>query len=77
MIRQVMLNSAEDLRQFMNLAMQTSEDIGVHTADGKIADAKSVLGLMDLDFSKPVKVVTEDTRFFKQIGKWLVDNNAQ
>lgn len=71
-IKEVMLHSAEDLRQFMYLAMQSSEDIGVHTADGKIADAKSVLGLMALDYNKPVKVVTEDSRFIKQIAKWEV-----
>lgn len=34
-IKDVMLHSAEDLRQFMYLAMQSSEDIGVHTTDGK------------------------------------------
>lgn len=72
MIKQVMLHSAEDLREFMFMAMQSAEDIGVHTVDDKIADAKSVLGLMALDYSKPVKVVTEDARFLKQIDKWAV-----
>lgn len=72
MIKQVMLHSAEDLREFMFMAMQSSEDIGVHTVDDKIADAKSVLGLMALDYSKPVKVVTDDARFLKQIDKWAV-----
>lgn len=72
MIKQVMLHSAEDLREFMFMAMQSIEDIGVHTVDDKIADAKSVLGLMALDYSKPVKVVTEDARFLKQIDKWAV-----
>lgn len=70
MIQEIMLHSAEDLRQFMYLAMQSSEDIGVHTVDGKIADAKSILGLMALDYSKPVKVVTEDTTFMKHLKKW-------
>lgn len=70
MIKEVTLQSAEDLRQFMFLAMQSVEDIGVHTVDDKIADAKSVLGLMALDYSKPVKVVTEDAHFLKQIDKW-------
>lgn len=72
-IKEVMLHSAEDLRQFMYLAMQSTEEIGVHTTDGKIADAKSVLGLMALDYSKPVKVVTEDSHFVKQISKWAAD----
>ena len=70
MVKDINLHSAEDLRQFMYLAMQSSEDIGVHTTDGKIADAKSVLGLMALDYSKPVKVVTEDTHFLKMLAKW-------
>lgn len=73
LIKEIMLHSAEDLRQFMFLAMQSSEEIGVHTTDGKIADAKSVLGLMSLDYSKPVKVVTEDNHFIKQLAKWAID----
>ena len=72
-VKDVMLYTAEDLREFMFLAMQSPEDIGVHTKEGKIADAKSVLGLMALDYNKPVKVVTEDGHFIKQIGKWLVN----
>ena len=71
-VKDVMLHTAEDLREFMFLAMQSAEEIGVHTVDGKIADAKSILGLMALDYNKPVKVVTEDSRFIKQIAKWLV-----
>ena len=72
MIQSVMLQTAEDLRQFMFLAMQSAEDIGVHTADGKIADAKSILGLMALDYNRPVRVVTDDTHFLRQLGKWTV-----
>lgn len=74
-IKNVNLNSAEDLRQFMFLAMQSNEEIGVHTTDGKIADAKSVLGLMSLDYSKPVKVVTEDSHFVKQLEKWYAPDD--
>ncbi|EOS65552.1 hypothetical protein C814_00031 [Anaerotruncus sp. G3(2012)] len=70
MVKEIMLHSAEDLRQFMYLAMQSVEDIGVHTVEGKIADAKSILGLMALDYNKPVRVVTEDPHFLKQIDRW-------
>ena len=38
----------------------------------QIAYAKSILGLMALDYNKPVKVVTEDSHFIKQIEKWAV-----
>ena len=70
MVKEILLHSAEDLRQFMYLAMQSVEDIGVHTVEGKIADAKSILGLMALDYNKPVRVVTEDPHFLKQIDRW-------
>ena len=70
MVKEIMLHSAEDLRQFMYLAMQSVEDIGVHTVEGKIAEAKSILGLMALDYNKPVRVVTEDPHFLKQIDRW-------
>ena len=71
-VKDVMLHTAEDLREFMYLAMQSTEEIGVHTTEGKIADAKSILGLMALDYTHPVKVVTEDAHFVKQINKWIV-----
>lgn len=70
MIKEIWLTTAEDLREFMNLAWECPEDVGVHTQDDKIADAKSVLGLMALDYSKPVKVVTEDAHFMKRLDKW-------
>lgn len=73
MVKNIRLNTAEDLREFMNLAWQCEDDIGVHAPDGKIADAKSILGLIALDYSKPVMVVTENEHFFKKITDWIVD----
>jgi len=68
----VKLSSAEDLREFMNLAWECEEDIGVHSPDGKIADAKSILGLIALDYSNPVLVVTEDKAFPSKLKKWEI-----
>lgn len=73
MVKKVKLITAEDLREFMNLAWNCPSDIGVHTVNDEIADAKSVLGLMSLDYTKPVRVVTEDESFFKKIQKWMVE----
>lgn len=73
MVKSIKLNSAEDLKEFMNLAWECEEDVGVHTLDGQIADAKSILGLIALDYNAPVKVVTEDEAFFLKLTKWLVD----
>lgn len=72
MITKIKLHSAEDLREFMNLAWECGDDIGVHTKDGKIADAKSILGLIALDYNEPVMVVTENDMFPRNLKKWLV-----
>ncbi len=39
----------------------------------KIADGKSVLGLMAIDYKKPVRVISEDVKFMKQLDRWAVD----
>jgi len=73
LITRIKLNSAEDLREFMNLAWECEDDIGVHAPDGKIADAKSILGLIALDYNDPVSVVTENKKFPSKIKKWIVE----
>lgn len=73
MITKVRLHSAEDLREFMNLAWECGDDIGVHTSNGQIADAKSILGLISLDYKEPVMVVTENEAFAKKLHKWIVE----
>ncbi|MEF9853939.1 MAG: HPr family phosphocarrier protein [Hydrogenoanaerobacterium sp.] len=70
MVKLVKLETAEQLREFMNMAWECPDDVGVHTVDNQIADAKSVLGLMSLDYTKPVKVVTESASFMKALDKW-------
>lgn len=73
-VMKVNLVSAEDLREFMNLAWNCPDDIGVHDPEGRIADAKSILGLIALDYSKPVLVVSENEDFFKNLDKWEAED---
>ena len=73
MYRLIKLTEANDLRDFMNLACKCRSDVGVHTDQNQIAYAKSILGLMALDYNEPVKVVTEDEAFLKKLDKWAVD----
>lgn len=73
MVKSIQLNSAEDLREFMNLAWECGDDIGVHAGDGKIADAKSILGLISLDYTAPVMVVTDNHAFIKRISRWYAE----
>ena len=72
MLRYIKLNTSNDLRDFMRLACASPMDIGVHTMDNQIADGKSVLGLMAIDYSNPVKVVSEDEEFMKQLDRFAV-----
>ena len=51
MYRLIKLTEANDLRDFMNLACKCRSDVGVHTDQNQIADAKSILGLMALDYN--------------------------
>ena len=75
MVRDIMLYKSNDLRDFMHLACSSPMDIGVHTMDNQIADGKSVLGLMAIDYKKPVTVVSEDEKFMKQLDRWAVDTD--
>lgn len=74
MVTKIKLSSAEDLRQFMNIAWDCESDVGVHSPNGQIADAKSILGLIALDYSEPVLVVTEDESFPRKIKKWIMED---
>ena len=69
------LVSAEDLREFMNLAWNCPDDIGVHDPQGRIADAKSILGIFSLDLSKPVavEVYSDDCDdFINEIQEYII-----
>ena len=68
MVREIMLYTSNDLRDFMHLACASP-------MDNQIADGKSVLGLMAIDYKKPVKVVSEDREFLEQLDRWAVDKD--
>lgn len=72
MVRFIKITELDDLKEFMKLASKCMSDIGVHTEDDQIADAKSILGLMAIDYNKPIKIVTEDEKFLKKLDKWAV-----
>lgn len=75
MTRFIRLTEANELKEFMQLAWKSDYDIGVHTEDNQIADAKSILGLMAINYDQPIRVVTEDADFLKKLDKWAVDVN--
>lgn len=62
MVKQVNIKSLSQVKEIVKVASRCTSDVGVHDEAGAIADAKSILGLMRLDYSRPVKVVSEDMR---------------
>ena len=60
MVREVIIDSFKQIRALQRTASQYNVSIGIHDANGSIDDAKSILGLMRLDYSRPVKIVVND-----------------
>lgn len=67
MVKQVKVSNFDDVKTIMNAATHCVDDIGVHDARGSIADAKSILGLMSLDYTKPVMLVSENERELERV----------
>jgi len=58
------LSQINDVKEFVDLALCSSEDIIVTSENNKYrVNGKSVLGLFSLDLSKPVNVESYDKEF--------------
>ena len=60
MVRQVKVSNFAEVQGIVSAAAKCYNEVGVHDMKGSIADAKSMLGMMSLDYSHPVKIVCED-----------------
>jgi hypothetical protein len=59
-------NSVAELQKLQRLACEAGSDVFIHSMDDSImVDAKSFINLFTLDFSQPVKIVTEDAKVIK------------
>lgn len=67
MVKQINIQNFEQIKSILNEAVNCRDDIGVHDTRGSIADAKSILGLMSLDYSRPVTVVSENERELRRV----------
>ena len=64
-------NSVDELQAVQRLACSTDSEVFLHAMDDSImVDAKSFINLFTLDFSQPVKVVSEDTRVIREVESW-------
>ena len=75
MVKQVKVSNFSEVRGIVSAATEYCDnEIGVHDAKGSIADAKSILGMMSLDYSRPVRIVCEDENALEHVMKALRQN---
>lgn len=60
MVKQIKISSFNEVKTIVAAATSCLDQIGVHDQQGSIADAKSILGMMSLDYSSPVNIVCEN-----------------
>ena len=70
MIKELKLRGVQDVKELNKIATSFADEVGIHTEDA-IVDAKSLLGLLSLNYKKPVYCVTESNRFYKSIRQFL------
>jgi phosphotransferase system HPr-like phosphotransfer protein len=67
MVRQVKVSNFVEVEEIVSAAAKCYNDVGVHDNKGSIADAKSILGMMSLDYSHPVKIICEDEKELNRV----------
>ncbi len=61
MIKQVRISTFSEVRGIVSVAERSCcKEIHVSDRKGSIANAKSILGMMSLDYSRPVKIICDD-----------------
>ena len=72
MVKEIRVSNFSEVKEIVSAASSCLDDIGVHDETGSIADAKSILGLMSLDYSAPVKLVSENEAELDRVYRSVV-----
>ena len=68
--------SAEEIRRLRRMACSVPEEVMLREVEGDVlADAKSLIGLFALDYSRPVCIITESQELLSQLD--YLDEEAQ
>ena len=73
MVKQINVKNLSQVKKIVQAASHCTDDIGVHDEAGAIADAKSILGLTRLDYTKPVRLVSENKSELEHVAKALLN----
>ena len=69
MVKQIKISNFTEVKNIMNAATHCVDEIGVHDGKGSSADAKSILGLMSLDYTHPVMLVSEHEKELQRVDE--------
>ena len=72
MVKELKVSNFREVKEIVSAASGCLDDIGVHDKNGSIADAKSILGLMSLDYSAPVKLGSENEAELNSVYRAVV-----
>ena len=72
MVRQVKVSNFAEVQGIVSAAAKCYNEVGVHDMKGSIADAKSILGLMNLDYKHPVKLMGENAEEVEHVYNAVV-----
>ena len=67
----VIINNFNDVKQVVSCASLIPEDVDVEDSNGCIADAKSILGMMSLNYNSPVNIITKEPKHMDLVCKAL------
>lgn len=67
MVKQINVKNFSQVKDILSAATHCMNEIGVHDYAGSIADAKSILGLMRLDYTQPVLLVSENEKELERV----------
>lgn len=73
MVKQIKISSFNEVKTIVAAATSCLDQIGVHDQQGSIADAKSILGMMSLDYTQPVLLVSENPCELERVYKALAN----
>lgn len=68
MKKEIRVKNFTQVKAILHAATTSPSHINVHDYAGSIADAKSILGLMTLDYTKPVVLVSDNEAELERIA---------
>lgn len=71
-MKQIEINSFKQVKKIVDAASLCEKEINIQDIQGSLADAKSILGLMNLDYSAPVQLLGDDPEEVENVYHALV-----